>query len=348
MSIKLLPHEIREVLINFPAIELSYDNILHHNKVYVEDLKNDVYMLIPKGPKAFVWITCWQNKNVCFVLTFNVKGNVNAVNIWPACFSSSLAYGTVLYGTLFTSGELGSLTHFSCENIFYYKGRDMTAAPFARKMATICGIFKQKELVQRAYNMNFLLLGVPIIVRTYETALQQALDLPYPVYAVQHYQQNRPNPDVWGLYLVKKAAVVLDAVFYVKAAIQADIYQLYCCVEEHEHEQNTGAAEADPDPYAIAMVPTYKSSVFLNSLFRTIKENANLDLLEESDAEDDFEDIRPDKFVNLDKVVAMKCVYSSRFKKWQPIAVIAAAAAATNSVKIINRRVAQMLEKSKK
>ena len=133
-----------------------------------------------------------------------------------------------------------------------------------------------------------------------------------------------------------------------KAAIQADIYQLYCCVEEHEHEQNTGAAEADPDPYAIAMVPTYKSSVFLNSLFRTIKENANLDLLEESDAEDDFEDIRPDKFVNLDKVVAMKCVYSSRFKKWQPIAVIAAAAAATNSVKIINRRVAQMLEKSKK
>ena len=321
----MLPYEIREVMTNFPPIELSYDTILHHNKVYVADLKNDVYMVIPKGPKAFVWFTSWQNKNVCFVLTFNGNGNVNAVNIWPACFSSRLSYGTVLYGTLFT---MDSLTHFSCENIFYYKGRDMTTEPFAKKMATICGMFKQNELVQQAYNNKFLLIGLPVICRTYEGALEQSIDLPYPVYAIQFYKQDRPNPDVGGTYLVKKAALPLDTVFYVKAAIQADIYQLYCADTSN--------------PYAIAMVPTYKSSVFMNSLFRKIKENANLDLLEESDDEDEFEDMRLDKFVDLDKAIAMKCVYSQRFKKWQPISVISD----KNSVKIINRRDAQLLEKT--
>ena len=38
----------------------------------------------------------------------------------------------------------------------------------------------------------------------------------------------------------------------------------------------------------------------MNSIFRNIKENQNLDL-EESDSEDEFENIDVDKFVNLKK-----------------------------------------------
>ena len=37
----------------------------------------------------------------------------------------------------------------------------------------------------------------------------------------------------------------------------------------------------------------------MNSLFRNIKENGNLDLLEESDDEEEFENIALDKFVYL-------------------------------------------------
>ena len=39
----------------------------------------------------------------------------------------------------------------------------------------------------------------------------------------------------------------------------------------------------------------------MNSLFRIIKENKNLDALEESDDEDEFENINEDKFVFLNK-----------------------------------------------
>ena len=53
-----------------------------------------------------------------------------------------------------------------------------------------------------------------------------------------------------------------------------------------------------------------------------IKENYNLDLLEMSEDEDDFENIQQDKFVNLKKIVYMKCIYNKKFKKWQPIELV--------------------------
>ena len=60
----------------------------------------------------------------------------------------------------------------------------------------------------------------------------------------------------------------------------------------------------------------------MNGLFRNIKENVNLDLLEESDEEDEFENTHLDKFVNLDKTILMECVFLKRFQKWQPVKVI--------------------------
>jgi len=93
--------------------------------------------------------------------------------------------------------------------------------------------------------------------------------------------------------------------FKVKAALAADTYHLY-----HPDDNKL---------VGTAVVPTYKSSVLLNSLFRNIKENSNLDLLEESDDETEFENIHLDKFVDLEKTILMECVYLKRFQKWQPM-----------------------------
>jgi len=65
----------------------------------------------------------------------------------------------------------------------------------------------------------------------------------------------------------------------------------------------------------IAHIPNYKTSVMMNSLFRNIKENRNLDALEESDDED--ESLTP--LVDLNKCVKMVCTFSPRFKRWQPV-----------------------------
>jgi len=56
----------------------------------------------------------------------------------------------------------------------------------------------------------------------------------------------------------------------------------------------------------------------MNSLFRNIKENSNLDFIEESDDEEDFENIAVDKYVDLEKTLIMECIFHPKFKKWVP------------------------------
>jgi len=56
----------------------------------------------------------------------------------------------------------------------------------------------------------------------------------------------------------------------------------------------------------------------MNKLFRNIKENGNLDLLEESDDEDDFENVAEDKYVHMDKTFRLLCRYLHKINKWEP------------------------------
>jgi hypothetical protein len=69
----------------------------------------------------------------------------------------------------------------------------------------------------------------------------------------------------------------------------------------------------------MAAVTSYKHSVILNTLFRNIRENSNLDYIETSDDEEEFENVCVGKYVDLDKTIYMRCVYNNTFKKWEPI-----------------------------
>jgi hypothetical protein len=96
----------------------------------------------------------------------------------------------------------------------------------------------------------------------------------------------------------------------VKPDIQNDIYHLYSYDELSKTYANY---------VGIASIPDYKTSVLLNKVFRNIKENDNLDALEESDDEDEFENDKEDRFVSLEKECKFKCVFNYKFKKWTPI-----------------------------
>ena len=60
----------------------------------------------------------------------------------------------------------------------------------------------------------------------------------------------------------------------------------------------------------------------MNGLFRNIRENQNLDSIEESDDEDDFQDTRIDKYVDLAKTLSLECVFQPKFKRWVPLRVV--------------------------
>ena len=101
-----------------------------------------------------------------------------------------------------------------------------------------------------------------------------------------------------------------DRMFIVKPDIQNDIYHLYTSNNNKEEYYDT------------AYIPTYTTSVMMNKLFRNIKENENLDTLEESDDEEEFENNNIDKFVYLEKSYAMICKYNYKFKKWFPVSLV--------------------------
>jgi hypothetical protein len=60
----------------------------------------------------------------------------------------------------------------------------------------------------------------------------------------------------------------------------------------------------------------------MNKIFRKIRENDNLDYIEESDDEDDFQNMDETKYVDLEKSVLIECVFNTKFKRWTPIRIV--------------------------
>jgi hypothetical protein len=120
------------------------------------------------------------------------------------------------------------------------------------------------------------------------------------ILAVKYYKPNSKNTP-------EKNNKMQKAIFKVSPQIQTDIYNLFV--------YNDGKEEF----FSIAFIPDYNTSVLMNKLFRNIKENINLDALEESDDEAEFENEKEDKYVFLDRSFKMNCQYNHKFKKWVPV-----------------------------
>ena len=93
----------------------------------------------------------------------------------------------------------------------------------------------------------------------------------------------------------------------VSADLDDDIYHLYCYGTYFD----------------LAYIGTRKESKYMNGLFRNIRENTNVDLGEESEDEDLFQNVNPDKYVDLEKRIKMNCVYNPRWRRWTPVSVAA-------------------------
>ena len=164
-----------------------------------------------------------------------------------------------------------------------------------------------KKYIRQAYfNNNSVLMGLPLIDTNYYNLTNKLNNLYYDVFCIQYRLLYKNKPYLNELIKINK---LIYKYFLVKATIINDIYELYV-LNENKYEK-----------FTIAYIPDYKCSVMMNSLFRNIKENNNLDALEESDDEEEFENIGLDKFVDLDKKYIMKCLYLPKFKSWKPIEV---------------------------
>jgi hypothetical protein len=329
----MLSNKDKEVILNdFPNVKLSYENITH-NKVF----NSDIILAIPEGRKSFAWFTTHNDKNVCLIMELAENKQISNIKIVNVCFNSELAYGTIFYGTTFFHSYN---KFFSIEDIFHYRGTDVSRYNWGRKFELFNTILS-KDLKQISLNNSFMVFGLPLLSNNLDDFLQKVEQIKYRISTVQFRLFERCNNFLFMSFTKfmeqkllkprlnnnnnnnippnkkvelnkkpydKKCYDKKEVIFKIKPDIQNDIYQLYCLNEDNKEIY-----------YDTAFIPDFNTSVMMNKLFRKIKENDRLDALEESDDEEEFENENEDRFVYLDKTYNMVCLYNHKFKKWYPI-----------------------------
>jgi hypothetical protein len=276
--------------------------------------------------------------------------------VFPVCFDAALSLGTIISGTMFNTQQSG-LRYFTVQNMYAYKGNIVhdKYSHMHDYMKLITRIFDSREIVQTGFTSNGVVFGLPICCQTMSQAETIALSgkLPYTVYSIhkryqgtakveqfvlgngnvsvpvveipriqhtppspahhqkqqQHQQQQQQPQPLRSKYTQHETSY---GCFLVRPDIQFDIYDLYVC-------DNTTSPTLKK--HNVAHIPSYKTSVLMNTLFRNIKENTNLDFLEESDDEDEFENTDVDKYVDMTKEICMICIFNDKFRRWIPVEV---------------------------
>ena len=305
--------EKQKILSNFPNIKLSYGNITH-KKV----CDADFVVAIPKGIKCFAWFTKYNSKNVCFIMELSENKEVKNIKIMECSFNSDLSNGTIFYGTFFIYSKNN---FFTIEDIFFYKGKFISSFKWVHKLDIIKQIMENDIKQER----NNIIFGLPIMDTNYENLVKEIRLINYNIYCFHFKYYNKLNNFILPVKYIdeintfninNKNKNINKNIhnknnlkeFIVKPDIQNDIYYLY-------------TDNSNNEIFDIAYIPDYKTSVMMNTLFRDIKENRNLDYLEESDDEEEFQNKKEDKFVFLDRSYNMICQYNHKFKKWYPIKV---------------------------
>ena len=264
-----------------------------------------------------------------------------------ACYHGK---GTILYGTYMSDKK-----RFSVENVHYFCGIKQQNDGSMNRFIDFFDSLKKCKLESAPFRFF-----MPIMHTSFNDALNDAMKITsYDVFCIQHRflqrdcseyknllihltephpqgnqpqgnqpQGNQPQGNQsqgnWSSqsFFPKQAHAAITTspstpiqpmrTFILKPDAQNDIYYVL-----HNKE------EPITDKTMIAHIPNYKTSVMMNSIFRNIKENRNLDALEESDDEDEFVDDKDKttpRFVDLNKCARMTCAFNHRFKRWQPCA----------------------------
>lgn len=341
-----------ELMRRFPDIELSYETI-PHRKVSTD---YDMCLGIPVGKKCLLWYTFYKENDVCILIELTREKKPGNIFFVQTIDCPTVAYGSVFHGTWIDAsvGSLGmnSVVHvtaatansespvFLIDDVLLYKGISTKQMMFSEKLGFLADYFATSRHCLNSIHIAMTTMWPSLFKATEnECMFNVPSDNPYPVHHVQYRALNSAlpylnitpvrnnhlasNTPTSSLNQIKpflnqikpslhkpslhKPQYRSPTVFVVKADLQFDIYHLYAYGKGKELMY-----------IGIAYIANYKTSVFMNGIFRKIKENLSLDAIEESDDEEDFENTEVDKYVDLEKEVNIECTFHSKFKKWVP------------------------------
>jgi hypothetical protein len=296
---------------------------------------------------------------LCLLLEFDEqqKKQIKNIKIMNCCFSKFLCYGTIFYGTYFNYlnnpffciedvfmykgnfildcniitkiNKICDILKNDIQQLSYNNYCLVFGLPVifmqSNESSKIFETIKYKLSCIKYYNKNninsYFMILFDEYIKNNDVKLPEKIYKNENIHKIYNNKIENPkvekiktenpkiekieNPKIEKIKTEKtKQEINKLKIFIIKPYIQNDIYYLYSLENEY---------------IGIACIPDFKTSVFMNNLFRNIKENTNLDTLEESDDEDEFENEKEDKFVYLDREFNFVCSYNYKFKKWVPI-----------------------------
>ena len=326
------------ILSRFSAenIKLSYETVAPKKVLSSE---YDLCIAIPYGKKAYIWYTFCNEKTVCLLLELNRDNQINDnISIYSnSSIPKDFELGTIVSGTIYEYEE--TRKYFIIDDIHMYKGISISKKTFYLKSGFLYDFLQESN--GKKQNMKLAVLWNS----NSEEKESERREIPYNIRYIQyrattqilpHYNVSGNKKPLWNPtiisdntdIIVKKEPKIIintnwkydffkpiykrNVYFWVKADLAYDVYYL--------------GALSKQSPQVIycqnALILNFKTSVLLNTIFRNIRENQCLDRIEDSDDEDDFEDVREDKYVNLEKECIMECYFHFKFKKWVPLSVV--------------------------
>lgn len=261
--------------------------------------KFDYFRYIPKGPKKQLHFHLDELNNYCAYLE-PINNHNKSRNIYKQILSfnpilCSGNKGTIITGTCVNHK---GIKLFFMEDVIYYKSTFIKSQNWDYKLNILQEIIQYLQIDE--YIPNQLVLGTLITRNTIHDLI--CVSVPYKIYSIEYLYENKK---IYIKQQNNKTNEQKYQTFFVKAHEKPDIYMLYT--------QNE---------IGYAYVPNYKTSIMLNNIFRRIPENENLDVLEESDDDEYFEDTKEYKHVDKNKTHRFKCVYNMDFKMWTPLEIV--------------------------
>jgi hypothetical protein len=296
-------------------------------------------MAIPFGKKCLCWFSYFKDEDVCYFMDLNKDKKVsNAIKLEHDDLELSL--NTVLYATVYQE-ENSPNKYIIVENIYYFCGLHLKNYTVNEKWRLLENVLMRTQTMFAKYGYYITLPHIWTHQNDgYDGTIPKQIEqyIPYNIHHVQYRNSklnitylNMKTQKLNMLKQAKKGTISsntpivpsyectydknmrsdqygVSTVFVMKADVQSDIYHLFAFGKNGEK-----------DYYDSAYIPNYEVSVKMNSHFRNIKENGNIDCIEESDDEDDFQNTDAYKHVDLKKEMKMSCTFDRKFKKWIPI-----------------------------
>lgn len=332
-TFKRLDDKISKSIIDrFP----SYNNKLCMNGIRISSVDKEsqdtYYSIRPMGKKSIIWFSYYNdslltllkyidsntNSNTStnlssefYVLKTNVHNKCDAKSEAIACSTpdNTLYFNNVLLLGYYTGDYfiLDNILNYNQYN--YFIQTNQYASNFRMKLDLFNTVM---DKIFALGNTIDLKIQLPFISDNYSEVFNNIYNIGYKPYGIGVYRDNRSyiyplsaNTDTRSNYKNKHNK---EEIFKISADIEQDTYNLY----------RTDIASKQDVFVGTALIDTYTLSVYMNTYFRNIRENRNLDYIEESETEDDFEDTDVTKYVNLHKSGLFLCKYNDRFKKWTP------------------------------